>query len=117
MQFALSFSPIDHHIGHRYLPHFSSEACPIACSDSYTPPSLCKGGEVPGGLTHAIGHRVIREPTEVLHPDKHTRMPAFNGSILEIMQIFHGRVVHDLAGQYQHIVGFGTLRHHDTFEC
>src|SRR5262245_7890246 len=61
---------------------------------------LCPSGKrrkIPGDLTHAIGHRVVREPTEMLHPDEHTGMPAFDGAILEIVQIFHGRMVDNLS--------------------
>ena len=43
-------------------------------------------------------------------------MPGFDGSILEIVQIFHGGVVHNLSGQNEHIVGFGALRNHDLLE-
>ena len=42
----------------------------------------CEGDGILGGF-HAIGQIVIREASELLHPDEDTGMPSLDGTILE----------------------------------
>jgi hypothetical protein len=53
---------------------------------------------------------MIRALTEVFHLGENAGMPAFDGAILESVQIFHGGVFDDLFCDNEQKVGRSTLR-------